>query len=149
MALTATPPSDPAKAVTWFILFQAHEAPVTRWWHRLMAPGYRHVMVARAQGPDHAITVEHTGKLLIVNHHDLPVEELVLRYLRGKHIHLALVLTRTPPAPGAEMRPAMTCVEVVKAALGMNAPWIVTPRQLARRLYLCGARAVSFPSITH
>lgn len=138
---------SPADTVTWFVLFQAPAAPA-RWWHRFLAPGYRHVMLVRRQGPDTAITLEHTGSALLVDHHDQPAEELVLRHLRAKTAHLALVITRATPVVRASIRPPMTCTEVVKAALAITNPWIVTPRQLARRLCMLGARPVSFPTIT-
>lgn len=143
-----TPAPGPADLCTWFVLFQAPKAAPARWWHRLLTPGYRHVMMVRRQGPEHSITLEHTGSRLLVDHHDRPAEDLVLMYLRNEYAHLALVITRPLPPPAARLRPMMTCVEVVKATLGITSPWIVTPRQLARRLRLIGARPVSFPTIT-
>jgi hypothetical protein len=138
----------PVDVITWFILFQAPAAAPTRWWQRFLTPGYRHVMMVRRQGPEHSISLEHTGSRLLVDHHDMPAEDLVLLYLRHGRAHQAMVITRPLPPPEARVRPMMTCVEVVKASLGITSPWIVTPRQLARRLRLIGARPVSFPTIT-
>jgi hypothetical protein len=44
------------------------------------------------------------------------------------------------------LRPPATCVEVVKAALGIVAWWVLTPRQLARWLLRRGAVPVPHPA---
>jgi hypothetical protein len=138
----------PEDTITWFVLFQAPRAPA-RWWHRFLAPGYRHLMLVRSLAPDHAISIEHTGTALLVDHHAAPPVALVRRHAMSKAVHLVLAIDRPLPASvRASLRPPMTCVEVAKAALAITAPWIITPRQLARHLLQIGARPVSLPTIT-
>jgi hypothetical protein len=127
----------------WFVLFGDGFAERAPWWHRFLAPGYRHVMALRATWSG-SITVlaEHTGGHLVVEVLPEPVNDVVLRYLSLPQVRHALKVAVPNPdhLPGATtLRPPMTCVEAVKALLGIRAPRIIFPRQLARHLRAAGA----------
>jgi hypothetical protein len=59
-------------------------------------------------------------------------DELAAWY-RHHGLHVVKTVATTPPAKCAPFRP-FTCVEAVKRALGLRAPWVFTPRQLHRHL---------------
>jgi hypothetical protein len=133
----------------WFVLFGDGFSTPAPWWHRFLAPGYRHVMAMRATwSRGVTLTFEHVGNRFIAEAVPMPVDELVLRYLSQRQVHHALGFSLPGPDlvdAAAMLRPPMTCVEVVKALLGIRAPRIIFPRQLARHLRAAGAWDV--PSI--
>lgn len=117
---------------SWFVLFPAQGGPPA-WWQRVLAPGYRHCMAARADGPRRSLVVEHHGAAMVMQTVALPIAELV-RDLQAALTALVMVVIRQPAEGPAPLRLPMTCVEAVKAAIGVSAPWVLTPRQLARHL---------------
>jgi hypothetical protein len=121
---------------TWFVVF-APEGGRRFWWDRWFTrPGYRHVG---------ALTAELGGTLVLdpclnrmhLAWHPRPVPDVLADALAAG----AWVL-RAEVTPAAEPRrqPALfTCVEAVKAAMGLDWPLCLTPRQLAVRLRRAGA----------
>lgn len=126
----------------WFILF-GDTMPARRpWWHHLLAPGYRHVIAMRAVTNLQTLAVEHVGTRMVVELWPWQVEETVLRYLEMGQAQHALRIGVPGPDDVTSfpvLRPPMTCVEAVKAVLGLRAPLILFPQQLARRLRAMGA----------
>jgi len=118
--------------IAWFIVFPAVASRPPRW-RRLLAPGYRHVLALREDGERRSLIIEHCGAVMQVQSVALPIGVLV-RDLQSALVATVLMVL----APSAEgpprLRLPMTCVEAVKAAIGVWAPWIITPRQLARYL---------------
>lgn len=120
--------------VVWFVAFKPAPAIAhPRWWTRALHAGYRHCLAARQEG-DATLVLDHAGSRLRAELVPVPIGA----FLRGLQEHAACwVLMVALPMAGAAfawLRPPMTCVELVKAALGIRAWWIVTPRQLARHL---------------
>jgi hypothetical protein len=134
----------------WYVLFGDGFSATRPWWHRFLAPGYRHCMALRATWSGGAsILVEHIGNRLLVEVFPEPVDDLVLRYLQQRQTRHALKVRVPNPddaMPQAMLRLPMTCVEATKALLGIRAPRIIFPRQLAQHLRAAGAWEV--PSIT-
>lgn len=133
----------------WWVMF-GDAGPSSRpWWHRLLAPGYRHVIAMRAATNLQTLAVEHVGSRLVVELWPWQVEDTVLRYLQQGQVQHAMRIRVPGPDDVTHiptLRPPMTCVEAVKAVLGMQAPLIVFPQQLARRLRAMGAQDVpTFP----
>lgn len=115
-----------------------------------MAAGYRHCVLVTDLPLGGALLLEHTGTELRLTQAEATAHQVVLRYLEtGAALHAYLVPRRKARGE-ARLRPPMTCVEVVKAALGIDAPFILTPLQLARHLVRQGARdvAVRIPAFT-
>lgn len=129
-----------------FVLFvPAHAAPTPRWWHRLLDPARVHV-VALWQAGRVALSLDHQGRHLVIEAIDtLPAEDAARGLMWAWHAEALRVAPRAVPRGGA-LRPAMTCVEAVKAVLGVLDWRILTPRQLRRALIRMGARPLSpFP----
>jgi hypothetical protein len=101
-------------------------------WLRPLRTGFRHCFVAVRRGNDWIVCnpFSHYTELDVI--HGFTADELAAWY---RHHGLLVVETvaTTPPARCAPLRP-FTCVEAVKRALGLCAPWIFTPRQLYRHL---------------
>jgi hypothetical protein len=118
--------------VVWFVLFPAcGGAP--RWWQRLLHPGYRHCFAMREAGDGRTLLVNHAGAQLCIETLAQPLA-LALRARQRETTAWCLMVTLPPGFGPAPWRPAMTCVEAVKAALGLHAFWVLTPRALARHL---------------
>lgn len=118
-----------------FVVFPAISAEPPRGWLRWLAPGYRHCFVMRASALDEqrSIIIEHAGAQLLHTELPLPIGAAV-RDMQAR-LCAAVLLVILPPAHGLRrLRPPMTCVEATKAVLGLWAPWVLTPRHLARHL---------------
>ena len=101
-------------------------------WLRPLRAGFRHCFVAIRRG-DYWIICNpfaHYTDLDVV--YGFTGTELTEWYRRHGLLVVETVAT-TPPAVCAPFRP-FTCVEAVKRALGLHAPWVFTPRQLHRHL---------------
>jgi hypothetical protein len=121
---------------TWFVVFFAGHAMLRQaWWLRGLHPGYRHVLACRAVGADATQVVDHRGTRLALEVAPVPIGAFLARL---QDASAAWILAVEAPAPAdsdrAMPRLLMTCVEVVKAALRIVAPFVLTPRQLARHL---------------
>lgn len=134
-----------AEAPPWFVIFPArprYPGPLP-WTLRLLHPAWRHCYLARADGPDRTIAVEHGGQVMLAETFDVPVAEFI-RFMGERQAALILFVPDQAPSRRPRWRGPMSCVEATKAAIGIAAPWIITPRQLARHLRRrCGALTVS------
>ena len=136
-------PDGAELAMPWVVLFPARAARPARprLWQRLLSPGWRHVFACRMAGPDATLVVEHVGSHLLQSVQPEPIGVLVVQWQDQLHA-MVLLVPPLPARPGAALRPPMTCVEAVKAALGIRAWWVLTPRALFRHLRRLGAQVV-------
>lgn len=120
-----------APAEYWLVFT---EAGSSHWWNRWLAPGFRHVFALRwtPRGWIHFDPAMDFARLDFV---DAPVyarpQELAppgSRLLRVE-TRIQLERMRAPWVVGP-----VTCVELIKALLGIRSFWLWTPRQLYRRL---------------
>lgn len=126
-----------------FVLFvPASAVPARRWWHALLDRTRVHVLAVWQAGPV-ALSLDHQGRHLAIEPlGELPAEDAT-RGLMWAWSAEALRVTPLHEPRGAAWRPCMTCVEAVKAVVGMLDWRVVTPRQLRRALIRMGARPVS------
>lgn len=126
----------------WFVIFTPGRAMQrTAWWARLLHPGFRHVLACRPIDCDRVQVVNHTGRRLLVDVAPMPAGAF-LRQLMDDAGAWVLAASAPEDEPRAMLRGPMTCTEAVKACLGIAAPAVITPRQLARYLTRRGARPV-------
>lgn len=134
--------------MAWCIAFSARRmAPDAPWWLHGLNSDYQHVFAY--QGLDTKIRDDLTLKqTLILNQVGSRLECAVValdvaeftRNLTQPGGRLVLLDIRPAFQPTPYLRGPMTCVEAVKSLLGIRAFWIITPRQLFRRLCADGAR---------
>lgn len=101
-------------------------------WLRPLAPGFRHCFVAIAHENCWIVCnpLSHFTDLDVLD--ALPAAALAAWYRR--HGFTVVETEAGVPRPvAAPLRP-FTCVEAVKRALGLHAPWVFTPHQLYRHL---------------
>lgn len=132
-------------AATWFVAFlPARALERQAWWLRGLHRGYAHAVLCAGTAQNTTWLLDHRGTRLHV--HLLPMA--VAAFLRHLQDQAAAWVLAVPQAgaPGPDRalaRGPMSCVETIKAALGIRAPWVLTPRQLARHLRRrLGARPV-------
>ncbi len=102
-------------------------------WQRLLSPGYQHVWACRAASESQTLAINHAGSLLQVEIVEMPISAFLAdRQATQTAWIMAVEASAAPPVAG--LRGPLTCVEVVKALLGIRAPFVLTPRQLARHL---------------
>ncbi|MEO5336533.1 MAG: hypothetical protein H7841_06530 [Magnetospirillum sp. WYHS-4] len=101
---------------------------------RLLRPGFRHCFVVlRRQG--HWVVynpLSHWTEIQVLA--DRPAADLACWFAEKGYRVVPAPAGEAPRIP-APWRP-YTCVEAVKRALGLRAPWVFTPWQLYKRL--CG-----------
>lgn len=123
-----------------FVVFR----PVARprwWWHRVIDPARAHVLaIWREKGV--TLALNHTGTVLAVEVVGLAPEDAARGLCLAWDAEALRLTVRVPEHGQPCLRPVMTCVEAVKALLGMTSWRIWTPRQLRRALIRRGARAV-------
>lgn len=129
----------------WLIAFPAQTfgAPPP-WWLRWLHPRWRHCLALRPAGPNSILIAEHHGSFARMEFQDRSLGDAV-RELQMKHAALVLLVEARHPPPRAMLRGPLSCVEYIKALLGISRPWIVTPRHLYRHLRRTGATHV-FPT---
>jgi len=101
---------------------------VQAWWLRVLRPGYRHVAVAIDDGAGGFIFYNpmlNASEIVRIE----GSEKTVKQKMEKAGFKVVAVLTETPPVKPLAFRP-YNCVEGVKRALGINAPWVLTPWQL-------------------
>ena len=131
-----------APLVAWCVVFSARRMdPAPCRWLRWLHPAFQHAFACRELAPEATLVVNQVGAAMQVQVAPMPVDAFI-RGLAGDGGRIVLLDIR--PAPGAVpfLRGPMTCVETVKALLGIRAWWIITPRQLYRRLRADGAKVV-------
>lgn len=128
----------------WFVAFPAQTDGSQPWYLRVLNPRWRHCLVLRHQADNQVLIAEHLGSLMRIEAQPRSLGDAV-RDLQHRHAALVLLVEAHHGKPRAMMRGPMTCVEFVKAILGIRRPWIVTPHQLYRYLRSTGASHV-FPT---
>lgn len=132
-------------AATWFVVFFPAAGLERRaCWLRWLHPAYAHVLACRPAENEATCIVDHRGRALRIDTLPMPVGAF-LRHLMAQQAAPWILAVETPAAPPSQamMRGPLSCVEAVKALLGLRAPLVLTPRQLARHLRVhLGARAV-------
>ena len=128
----------------WFVAFPAQTSGSQPWYLRALNPRWRHCLVLRRHGDDQVLIAEHLGNQTRIEAQPRSLGDAV-RDLQHRHAALVLLVEAHHGKPRAMMRGPMTCVEFVKAILGIRRPWIVTPHQLYRYLRSTGASHV-FPT---
>lgn len=120
---------------TWFVVFDPERE--RRWWwdHVFTAPRYRHVGAVAAELGG-TLVLDPCMDVMRLSWSPRPVRDVVADVLaRGAWVLRAEVTAGERP----RRHLLFTCVEAVKAAMGLDWPFVVTPRQLARRLRRAGA----------
>ena len=133
-----------------FVVFRPRAASAgLRWWQRLFTDRYRaHVVALLPAGPARSLALVHGGSVLSAEWIDRSAEE-VARGLMWAWDGEALRVRPRSAERRACLRPPMTCVELIKALLGVHDWRVWTPRQLRRALVRLGARPVPpFPTAT-
>ena len=104
---------------------------------RLLRPGFRHCFCLLRTGDQWLLCDPLKGSLRLDLLPPYDAQDLAGHYARlGRHVALG----RTDPgraATGLGFRP-LSCVEIVKRAIGLVAPGVLTPRQLYRKLKSTG-----------
>jgi hypothetical protein len=126
----------------WLVIFPLDcPAPAPpAWWARPLRPGWRHCLAACPDGQGSQL-VEHIGSHLVARHVPQPIGALAVELQESLTAMVLLVPPLATPK-GASWRPFMTCVEAVKAAIGLRAWWVLTPYALFRHLRRLGAHVV-------
>jgi len=130
----------------WFVAFSARRnAPdAPRWLHGLHR-GYQHVFayreleipVGEGRVLKHTLIVNQVGAAMQCDVAPISVAQFAQNL--AKQGRWVLMDIRPVPPLRPYLRGPMTCVETVKSLLGIRSPWILTPRQLSRRLRRDGA----------
>ena len=105
---------------------------VLDWWHRWADPEFGHCSILiKEQGVDIycELQVWHSAITFSLFTSDF-VDEYIMKSGYSRIIKCDLDVDLAPYRP----RLMVTCVSVVKHALGIHAPMVLTPRQLYRRL---------------
>lgn len=123
----------------WFVGFPADGAVrQLPWWGHLLRPGYRHVLAAQGIGGVVSLVVNPLGRFLDVQLAPVAIGELLADWherLRAEVLQVRRIDAPHRPA----LRAPLTCVEVVKALLGVSDPRILTPYALREALLRRGA----------
>ncbi|MCA8932977.1 MAG: hypothetical protein KDA49_10950 [Rhodospirillaceae bacterium] len=102
------------------------------WWLRLLRPGFRHCFLVLSDG-QHWITLDPLSTVLEVAVQPVPASFDLPGWYRERGLTVLPARIGPPPARPLLLAP-LTCVEVVKRALGISDRWVLTPFQLFRRL---------------
>ena len=103
----------------------------TRWWMRFLKKGFYHCFLVLGDGREWVLIdplVHMTDMIVLKN-------TSIAKVIRAKGYHLIRTTPVVPPLTHTQFRP-LTCVEIVKRFLGINRPFIWTPYQLFRYLFL-------------
>ena len=130
---------EAAELQHWCVVFPHARAMANRPWWCMPLGDWPHVWAAREE-PDHrTVVVNCTGATLQAFSISLPLATYQAA-LRGLDIPPRIMHLPPWPEPpaGPGLRWPLTCVGVVKAALGLHAPFVQTPAALARHLAALG-----------
>ena len=119
----------------WAVVFPHLRAMATRPWWCIPLGDWPHVWAVRAAADHCTLVVNCTGASLQAFSVPLPLET----YLAAlRDLATPPRIMHLPPWPEAQPGPGLrwplTCVGVVKALLGVHAPFVQTPAALARHL---------------
>jgi hypothetical protein len=128
----------------WFVGFPTADSGIAprggwRWWRWFTAPGYRHVCAWCPAGDGGTLFVDPLAGRLTVEYFPQPVEQVTRHFVDAGIWTLAFPGVLPGPHRRPPLRPLVTCTEVIKAAIGLRAWSVITPRQLARALRRRGA----------
>jgi hypothetical protein len=128
----------------WTVAFvPAGEVDRQSWWQSRLDAAHRHCFAFRAAPGGITQVVNHVGTAMTVELAPVDAAAAARRFA-AKGIRM-LAAPAVTGEPRASLRPAMTCVEVVKALIGMRDWRVWTPRQLAERMMRSGAAVVVVP----
>lgn len=124
-----------------FVVFGNTHAgmPVRWWWEPFRHAGFQHVfaILPMRQG---SVVVNGLADGVTIEWADLPAGDCALAFLRQfPGTRILMVVDRNTGGVYVPFEP-MTCVTVVKAALGVRAPWVLSPRGLYHCLTDRGAQ---------
>lgn len=132
----------------WTVAFAPREM-TTRpaWWTRFLDRDIAHCLAfAPLPGGRATKVVNHTGQWLEL--HVLPgPPDRAQRLMIQNGLRIMLAVPESEEPDRAMLRGPMTCTEAVKAAIGLRAPFIVTPFQLHRELIRRGAQPIATEAI--
>lgn len=100
---------------------------------RLLAHGFRHCFCLLREDRGWLLCDPLKGSLVLRLLPDYPPDALCLHFL-DTHRHVALGFAAEGGSADAGWARPYTCVELVKRAIGFNARFAITPRQLFERL---------------
>jgi hypothetical protein len=99
---------------------------------RLLRPGFRHCFCVLANGSDWLICDPLKGSLVLELVRLRDAFDITRHFVdTGRHVLVGA--KPSPPPTTLRIRP-LTCVEIVKRLIGIDAPCIFTPYQLFRHL---------------
>jgi hypothetical protein len=108
-------------------------ADASEWWLRLLKPGFRHCSVLIANDFGGWISLESCSNQLYLGFDDRPHAPGAIVGNGPATASIELTINSRPLPRRPRLRP-LTCVEVVKHALGIYAPGVITPWRLYRHL---------------
>lgn len=124
----------------WLVGFGPGDRLVRHWTNLFnRRPGWRHVVALSEDGPG-TLVVNPLSHRLAIEWSPTPLGAMVRGAMQRAGMFFVAYETEILPRPiGLRL---LTCVEIVKAVLGVRTPFVVTARQLYRWLRARGARPV-------
>ena len=120
--------SDLSPAFAGRLALVGFSGEVGAWWLKLLKPGFRHVAVAIDDGAGGYIFYNpmlNASELVRIEGEEITVWAT----MHGAGFLVIATQTEEMPKKPLSFRP-YNCVEGVKRALGISAPWVLTPWQL-------------------
>lgn len=124
------------RVIDWFVVFHKREPHF--WWAKLLKQGFRHVELMRPYyyGPqltDVMWLVLRPDLEILENHLEFDPTPPWTRYPGSTVMKVQVLMKAWKVRQWMMCRPP-SCVEIVKAALGINSFWVRTPHQLYKYL---------------
>lgn len=128
---------------TWVFFCPAIGVPL---WSRFCDPKFTHCFMIKEQetyGVNLYIRLEGLTRSIVYDVSLLPIEDTI-EYLRGKLDHLKILQGEYDGGQPDSFNQLchLNCVSIVKKALGIDKPLILTPKQLYRHLKAKGYKEV-------
>lgn len=123
-----------------FVLFGNTNAamPVRWWWRPFRSPGWQHCLLIKPMRQG-SVVVNGLASVVVIEWSEVPAVDCVAAMLRQfPGLRVLMLVDQTTGGVYSPFEP-MTCVTAVKAALGIRAPWVVSPRGLYELLARRGA----------
>lgn len=121
----------------WLVVFR--DSPVGGWWRWWTAPGRRHVFAMTACGDQATLWFDPLAAGTDVVVTPIPLAEAVARFTAGG----ATILLCRPRSRVLSIWRPQTCVEAVKALLGIRAWWVFGTSALLHHLIATGAQPIA------
>lgn len=109
----------------WWLVYTDTQRP--HWWNRFLDPQFRHVQALRRDGRVWVAFRPHTEFLDV---EILRTDETPWQLFPDAVIQRVVALRKDGKMRSVFHMGPITCVEHVKALLGISSPWIRTPKQL-------------------